>query len=192
MIKLFTVKTYQYQSQPNCRNDSDAYFWNHYSVALLKVGKSKICREQRTGNYVHLCTSDGSTAGLPIITTTTITQSALCQMQLNTWREILSPASSITPCLQMADQRSVEMLSFNFATQTFGYKRLAQALCRSLSAFSNCVSEYSDPVVKADQSAQYVVGIGIATKNATDRTRNIQGVYKCIRQAGFKLTIEKC
>ena len=28
-------------------------------------------------------------------------------------------------CLQMADQRSVEMLVFNFASRTFAYKRLA-------------------------------------------------------------------
>ena len=49
-----------------------------------------------------------------------------------------------------------------------------------------------DPVVKADQCAQYVDDIGIAAKNATDLTRNIRAVLECIRQAGLKLTIEKC
>ena len=48
------------------------------------------------------------------------------------------------------------------------------------------------PVVKADQCAQYVDDIGIAANNATDLTRNIRAVLKCIRQAGLKLTIEKC
>ena len=38
-------------------------------------------------------------------------------------------------CLQMADQRSVEMLAFNFVSRTFAYKRLAQGLSRSVSAF---------------------------------------------------------
>ena len=38
-------------------------------------------------------------------------------------------------CLQMADQRSVEMIAFNFASRTFAYKRLAQRLSRSVSAF---------------------------------------------------------
>ena len=38
-------------------------------------------------------------------------------------------------CLQMADQRSVEMLAFNFASRTFAYKRLAEGLSRSVSAF---------------------------------------------------------
>ena len=95
-------------------------------------------------------------------------------------------------CLQMADQRSVEMLAFNFASRTFAYKRLAQGLSRSVSAFSSFMRGYLDPVVKADQYAQYVDDIGIAANNATDLTRNIRAVFKCIRQAGLKLTIEKC
>ena len=93
--------------------------------------------------------------------------------------------------LQMADQLSVEMLEFNFASRTFAYKRLAQGLSRSVSAFSSFMREYLDPVVKADQRAQYVDDIGIAANNATDLTRNIRAVFKCIRQAGLKLTIEK-
>ena len=49
-----------------------------------------------------------------------------------------------------------------------------------------------DPVVEADQCAQYVDEIGIAANNATDLTRNIRAVFKRIRQAELKLTIEKC
>ena len=57
-------------------------------------------------------------------------------------------------CLQMADQCSVEMLAFNFASRTFAYRRLAQGLLRrSVSAFSSFMREYLDPVVKADQCA---------------------------------------
>ena len=92
-------------------------------------------------------------------------------------------------CLQMADQGSVEMLAFNFASRTFAYKRLAQRLSRSVSAFSSFLREYLDPVVKADQCAQHVDDIGIAANNATDLTQNIRAVLKCIRQAGLKLTI---
>ena len=95
-------------------------------------------------------------------------------------------------CLQMADQHSVEMLAFNFASRTFAYKRLAQGLSRSVSAFSSFMREYLDPVVKADQCAQYVDDIGIAANNATDLARNIRAVFKCIRQAGLKLTFERC
>ena len=92
----------------------------------------------------------------------------------------------------MADQRSVEMLAFNFASRTFAYKRLAQGPSRSVSAFSSFMREYLDPVVKAEQCAQYVDDIGIAAHNATYLTRNLRAVFKCIRRAGLKLTTEKC
>ena len=81
----------------------------------------------------------------------------------------------------MADQRSVEMLAFNFAGRTFAYKRLAQGLSRSVSAFSSFMRDYLDPVVKADQCAQYVDDIGMAANNVSDLTRNIPAVFKCMR-----------
>ena len=52
--------------------------------------------------------------------------------------------------------------------------------------------EYLDPVVKADQCAQYVDDIGIAANKVTDLARNIRAVFKCIRRAALKLKIEKC
>ena len=85
----------------------------------------------------------------------------------------------------------MEMLAFNFASRTFAYKRLAQGLSRSVSAFSSFLPDYLDPVVKADQCAQYVDDIGIAANNATYLTWNIRAFFKCIRQAELKLTIEK-
>ena len=100
--------------------------------------------------------------------------------------------SQVYHCLQMADQRSVEMLAFNFVSRTLAYKRLAQGLSRSVSAFSSFMREYLDPVVKADQCAQYVDDIGIAANNAMDITQNHRAVFQCIRNTGFKLTIKKC
>ena len=95
-------------------------------------------------------------------------------------------------CLRMADQHSAEKLAFNFASRTVAYESLAQGLSRSVSAFSSFMREYLDPVVKADQCAQYVDDIGIAANNATDLTRNIRAVFKRIRQPWLKLAIEKC
>ena len=77
----------------------------------------------------------------------------------------------------------MEKLAFNFASRTLAYRRLAQGLSRSVSAFSSFMREYLDPVVKADQCAQYVDDIGIAANIAEDLTRNIRAVFKCIRQA---------
>ena len=94
-------------------------------------------------------------------------------------------------CLQMADQRSVELFAFNFASRTFAYKRLAQGLSRSVSAFLSFMRECLDPVVKADQYAQYVDN-GIVTNVATDITRNFRAVFKCLCQTELKLTVEQC
>ena len=79
-----------------------------------------------------------------------------------------------------------------FFQQNFCLQGRAQGLSRSVSAFSSFMREYLDPFVKADQCAQYVDDIGIAANNATDLTRNIRAVFKCYRNAGLKLTIEKC
>ena len=95
-------------------------------------------------------------------------------------------------CLQMADQRSIEMLAFNFASKTFAYRRLAQGLSRALSAFSSFMREYLDEVIKADQCAQYVDDIGIAANNAIQLINNLRATFECIRTAGLKLTMHKC
>ena len=95
-------------------------------------------------------------------------------------------------CLQMAHQRLVETLAFKFASKTFFCRSLAQRLSRSVSAFWSFMREYLDPFVKADQCAHYVDDIGTVVNNATDLTRNIRAAFKWIRQAGLKLTIEKC
>ena len=52
--------------------------------------------------------------------------------------------------------------------------------------------EYHDTVIKADQCAQYVDDIGIAANTTEQLIKNIRAVFKCIRKAGLKLTIEKC
>ena len=92
-------------------------------------------------------------------------------------------------CLPMADQRSIEMLAFNFASRTFAYRRLAQGLSRALSAFSSFMREYLDKVIKADQCAQYVDDIGIAANDADHLIANLRATFKCIQEAGLKLTI---
>ena len=94
-------------------------------------------------------------------------------------------------CLQMADQQSIELLAFNFASRTFAYRRLAQGLSRSLSAFSSFKSKYLDPVIKADQCAQYVDDIGKAANICEQLIKNLRAVFQCLRKAGLKLSMAK-
>ena len=95
-------------------------------------------------------------------------------------------------CLQMADQQSIELLPFNFASRTFAYRSLAQGLRRSLSAFSSFIREYLDPIIKADQCAQYVDDIGIAANTPEQLIKNLRAVFQCLRKAGPKLSMAKC
>ena len=95
-------------------------------------------------------------------------------------------------CLQMVDYQSIQMLAFNFASRTFAYRRLAQGLSRSLSAFSSFMIDYLDKTIKADQCAQYVDDIGIAANDTKQLCINIKTVFECIRNAGLKLSMSKC
>ena len=95
-------------------------------------------------------------------------------------------------CLPMANQKSIEMLAFNFASRPFAYRRFAQGLSRALSAFSSFMREYLDEVNKADQCAQYVDDIGIAANDANHIITNLKATFECIRKAGLKLTLHEC
>ena len=95
-------------------------------------------------------------------------------------------------CLQMADYQSIQMLAFNFASRTFAYRRLAQGLSRSLSAFSSFIREYLDTLIKADQCAQYVDDIVIAANTVLQLCINIRAVFECIRNASLKMSMSKC
>ena len=52
--------------------------------------------------------------------------------------------------------------------------------------------DYLNKVFKADQSAQYVDDIGIAANDAEQLITNLSATFKCIRNAGLKLTMHKC
>ena len=92
----------------------------------------------------------------------------------------------------MADKQSIELFAFNFASRTFAYQRLAQGLSRSLSAFSSFIREYLDPVIKADQCAQYDDDIGIAANSPQQLIKNLRAVFQFLRKAGLKLSLAKC
>ena len=94
--------------------------------------------------------------------------------------------------LQMADQKSVQLLAFNFASRTFAYLRLALGLSRSLSSFSSFMREYLDKAIRADKCAQYVDDIGIATNSPEELKSNLREVFQCIRTAELRLTMAKC
>ena len=130
----------------------------------------RLHKQQSPGEYSHRCSQH--TAGKKLF----------CKLD----------CSQAYHCLQMADQRSIEMRAFNFASRTFAYRRLAQGLSRALSAFSSFMREYLDKVIKADKCAQYVDDIGIAANDAEQLINNLRATFQGIQRAGLKLTMHKC
>ena len=86
----------------------------------------------------------------------------------------------------MADQQSIELFVFSFASRTFAYRRLPQGLSRSLSAFFSFICEYLHPVIKAGQCPQYV------DDTPQQMIKNLRAAFQCLRKAGLKLSIAKC
>ena len=95
-------------------------------------------------------------------------------------------------CIPIADEQSIQLLSFNFGSRTFAFLRLAQGLNCSLSAFTSVVREYLDPLVKADRCAQYVDDIGIAANTPDELIENLELVFQQLTKAGLKLSMNKC
>ena len=92
----------------------------------------------------------------------------------------------------MADQQPIEIPAFKFGSRTFAYRRLAQGLIRSLSVFLRSFRENLDPVIKADQCAQYVDAIGIAANTTQQLIKNLRADFQCLKNAGPKLSMAKC
>ena len=95
-------------------------------------------------------------------------------------------------CIPMADEQSIQLLSFNFGSRTFAFLRLAQGLNRSLSAFTSVEREYLDPLVKADRCAQYVDDKGIAPHTPDELIEKLELVFQQLTKAGLELSMNKC
>ena len=95
-------------------------------------------------------------------------------------------------CLQLANQRSIEVPAYNVAIPTFVYQRFAQVLSRSLSALSSFIREILIRVMKTYQCAQNVEDIGIAANTPLEKSSNTKAVSEWISKAGFRLTIKQC
>ena len=132
-----------------------------------------------------------------MITRTIITQLALCQTQHNTWQEnpysaSLTALSLIIPCRWRTNVRWKCSHSILLAEllPTKDLHKVSADLCL-LFCFS-CAITWTQLSKLTNVLNTYVDDIGIATKNATDLTRNIRAVFQHIRNAGLTLTIEKC
>ena len=92
----------------------------------------------------------------------------------------------------MADDFSVKILAFSFASRTFAFNCLAQGLNKSVTVFSFFVKPYLDPCVAAIVSTQFMDDIAAGVNNSDGIIPALRKVFVCFRGSGSKLSAHKC
>ena len=95
-------------------------------------------------------------------------------------------------CVQMADPLSVQLVSFNFASRTYAYTRLAQGLNKSVTEFSSFVSSYVDSCVAANICTQFMDDIGCGVETFDQMIPTLKQIFDCLRKSGLRLTLQRC
>ena len=95
-------------------------------------------------------------------------------------------------CVQMADDLSVQLLAFNFASRTFAYNCLAQGLNKSVTGFSSFVKHYLDPCLAANVCTQFMDDIAAGVNNFDEMIPALRKIFDCLRESGLKLSAHKC
>ena len=93
---------------------------------------------------------------------------------------------------QMADERSVQLLAFNFESRTFAYQRLAQGLNRSATAFSSFIRKYLETDIAADRCASFMDDVCTATNTFEEHLNALDHVFASLTRSGLRLTVKKC
>ena len=94
--------------------------------------------------------------------------------------------------VQMADERSVQLLAFNFESRTFAYQRLAQGVNRSATAFSSFMRKYLEKDIAADRCAAFMDDVCTATKTFFQHVEALDHVFASLKRSGLRLTVKKC
>ena len=92
----------------------------------------------------------------------------------------------------MADDLSVQLLAFNFASRTFAYNCLAQGLNKSVTGFSSFVKQYLDKRLAANVCTQFMDVIAMGLNNFDEMIPTLTKIFDCLRASGLKLSAHKC
>ena len=95
-------------------------------------------------------------------------------------------------CVQMADDLSVQLLAFNFASRTFAYNCLAQGLNKSVTGFSSFVKHYLDPCLAANVCTQFMDDIAAGVNNFDEIIPALRKIFDYLRESGLKHSAHKC
>ena len=94
--------------------------------------------------------------------------------------------------VKLADERSIQLLSFNFESRVFAYTRLAQGLNRASTAFSSFVRQHLAADIAADRAASFMDDICSATETFPQHLDALDHIFASIRRSGLRLSMKKC
>ena len=92
----------------------------------------------------------------------------------------------------MADDLSVQLLAFNFASRTFAYNCLAQALNKSVTGFSSFVKHCLDPCLAANVCTQVMDNIVAGMNKFDEKIPALRKFFDCLRESCLKFSAHKC
>ena len=94
--------------------------------------------------------------------------------------------------VQMADDFSIQLLAFNFASRTFAYNCLAQGLNKSVTGFSSFVKHFLDPCLAANLCTQFKDDIAAGLNNFDEMIPALRKNFDRLRESGLKPSAHKC
>ncbi len=94
--------------------------------------------------------------------------------------------------IRTANELSTQLLAFNFGSRTYAFQCLAQGLSRAPTIFSSCIRHHLDKCLQADKCYSFFDDIGAGATNGQELIKNLRVISQCIREAGVRLSMEKC
>ena len=95
-------------------------------------------------------------------------------------------------CVQMADDLSVQLLTFNFASQTNAYNCSTQGLNKSVMGFRPFVKHYLDPCLAANNCTQFMDDNAAGVNNFDEMIPALRTSFDCSTESSLKLSAHNC
>ena len=95
-------------------------------------------------------------------------------------------------CVQIADDLSVHLLAFNFASRTSAYNCLAQGLNKMVTGFSSFLKHYLDPCLAANVCTQLMHDIATGVNKFDELIPVLRKIFDCLKESGLELSAHKC
>ena len=95
-------------------------------------------------------------------------------------------------CVQMVDPLSVQLLSFNVATRTCAYTKLAQGLNKYVTVFSSFVRSCLDSCLAANLCTQFKEDFDCRVETLEQLIPTLRQIFDCSSKLGWRVTPLKC